>query len=162
MSVNIISHSNIYTLSAQQVLPISISEAWKYFSSPENLKELTPPEMQMNVTSGKPEKAYAGQIITYNLAVAKGIRINWVTEITQVLQEKMFIDEQRFGPYKMWHHEHTFEKIDEHSCLMKDKISYKLPLGFLGKIAHVLFVKNQLKGIFNFREQKVNEVFGKL
>ncbi|MFC2110072.1 hypothetical protein ACFLSU_05805 [Bacteroidota bacterium] len=161
MSVKIVAHSNIYTLTANQVLPISISEAWEYFSSPENLKELTPPQMNMKVTSGKPDKAYAGQIITYNLSVVKGVRINWVTEITQVFYEKLFIDEQRFGPYKMWHHEHSFEKIDAHSCLMKDKISYKLPLGILGKIAHVLFVKKQLTGIFNFREKKVREVFGK-
>lgn len=159
MSLTIKSHSNIFTLESKQLAPISIDKAWEFFSSPENLEKLTPAEMDFKVTSGKPKKAYPGQIISYKVSILKGVRLNWVTEITQVKEKEFFIDEQRFGPYVMWHHEHFFEKIDENSCLLSDKVSYKLPLGVLGKIAHVLFVKKQLTKIFNYRKRQIVTLF---
>lgn len=159
MSLKFSSHSNIFTLLSRQKAPMSVEQAWEFFSSPENLEKLTPSEMNFQVTSGKPEKAYPGQIITYKVSVVKGIRINWVTEITQVKKNEFFIDEQRFGPYTMWHHEHFFEEIDENNCWVGDKVSYKLPLGFLGKIAHVLFVKKQLTGIFEYRTKQIKALF---
>lgn len=160
MELTFKSHSNINTLFSKQKAPISVEEAWRFFSSPENLEKLTPSEMNFQVTSGKPEKAYPGQIITYKVSVVKGVRLNWVTEITQVKKNKFFIDEQRFGPYTMWHHEHFFEKIDENSCWIVDKVSYKLPLGILGRLAQVLFVKKQLRGIFTYRTQQIDKLFG--
>ena len=159
MGIEFKSHSNIFTLVSKQKVPISIEKAWEFFSSPENLEKLTPSEMNFSVTSGKPKKAYPGQIITYKVSVIKGVRLNWVTEITQVKEKEFFIDEQRFGPYKMWHHEHYFEKIDENSCWIGDKVSYKLPLGILGKIAHALFVKKQLSGIFEYRSKQIDVLF---
>ncbi|MCR9065985.1 MAG: SRPBCC family protein [Cytophagales bacterium] len=152
-------HSGIYTLEAETTLPISLKEAWDFFSSPKNLQVITPPHMGFQITSGLAEKAFSGQIITYNVAVLPGIRTNWVTEITHVDDEKFFIDEQRFGPYSMWHHEHHFKKA-ENGVDMLDRVSFKIPLGFLGDIAYSLFIKKQLQGIFEYRETKLKELYG--
>jgi ligand-binding SRPBCC domain-containing protein len=152
-------HSGIYTLETTQELNISIDKAWDYFSSPENLSTITPPQMGFHITSKIDKKAYQGQIITYKVSPVLFIKTNWVTEITAVKELEYFIDEQRFGPYSMWHHEHFFEKSPNGNTIMKDKISYKIPFGFLGRIAQVLFIKNQLLSIFNFREQKLESIF---
>lgn len=151
-------HSGVYTLEVSQFLKIDMNEAWKFFSSPENLATITPPGMGFVITSGQPEKMFPGQIITYKVSPFPGFVTNWVTEITHVLAGSYFVDEQRFGPYRMWHHIHRFEE-KQSGVLMTDQVSYKLPFGFIGRIAHGLFVKAQLKGIFEFREQKLDELF---
>ena len=151
-------HSGVYTLEVSQFLKIDMNEAWKFFSSPENLATITPPGMGFVITSGKSEKMFPGQIITYKVSPFPGFVTNWVTEITHVLAGSYFVDEQRFGPYRMWHHIHRFEE-KQSGVLMTDQVSYKLPFGFIGRIAHGLFVKAQLKRIFEFREQKLNELF---
>lgn len=151
-------HSGVYTLEVSQFLKIDMNEAWKFFSSPENLATMTPPGMGFVITSGQPEKMFPGQIITYKVSPFPGFVTNWVTEITHVLAGSYFVDEQRFGPYRMWHHIHRFEE-KQSGVLMTDQVSYKLPFGFIGRIAHGLFVKAQLKRIFEFREQKLNELF---
>ena len=151
-------HSGVYTLEVSQFLKIDMNEAWKFFSSPENLATITPPGMGFVITSGQPEKMFPGQIITYKVSPFPGFVTNWVTEITHVLAGSYFVDEQRFGPYRMWHHIHRFEE-KQSGVLMTDQVSYKLPFGFIGRIAHGLFVKAQLKRIFEFREQKLNELF---
>lgn len=153
-------HSGIYTLHCEQLLPISIEKAWAFFSSPENLCEMTPPHMKFEITSGKPAPMYPGQIISYRLAPVPGISANWVTEITQVQHQHFFVDEQRFGPYSMWHHEHRFEQTAE-GLLMTDKVSYKLPLGILGRLAHFIFVKAQLRHIFEFRRVALEKIIAK-
>ena len=152
-------HSGIYTLTVHQQLPISLSEAWEFFSSPKNLTKITPKHMGFKITSGEPESMYTGQIITYRVAPLPGIKISWVTEITHVERNKFFVDEQRFGPYSMWHHEHHFTE-NEKGVYMTDKVSYKIPFGFLGHIAQKLFVKRQLEGIFNHRVKTLGEMFG--
>lgn len=152
-------HSGIYTLSVMQQLPIGLSEAWDFFSSPKNLALITPKHMGFNITSEEPEKMFAGQIITYKLSPLPGVKTNWVTEITHVDDEKYFVDEQRFGPYRMWHHEHHFVE-NEKGVLMTDRVSYKIPMGFLGGIAHSIFVKRQLNGIFSYRVKALREMFG--
>lgn len=155
------SHSGIYTLMSSQELPISLEKAWEFFSSPANLQKITPKEMGFTITSKNKPKAYKGQIITYKIGILPFITSNWVTEITQVVKNQFFIDEQRFGPYKMWHHEHFFEQLPNGNVLMKDKISYKLPLGFLGKIAHALFIKQKLRTIFTYRFSTLQDFFSK-
>ena len=145
------SHSGIYTLCSQQELSITLEEAWIFFSNPNNLQKITPKDMDFRITSNNEQNAYIGQIITYKIGILPMIKSNWVTEITQVVDNSHFIDEQRFGPYKMWHHEHFFEYLPNGNVLMKDKISYKLPFGFLGKWMHYLFIKNKLKQIFTYR-----------
>lgn len=153
------SHSGIYTLEVKQILNISLAEAWEFFSSPDNLAKITPPHMGFIITSGTPAKMYPGQIISYKVSPFPGFKTNWVTEITQVTNQCFFVDEQRFGPYQMWHHEHRFE-VQGNGVLMTDRVSYKLPLGFLGRIAHAIFVKEQLKQIFSYRIAVMEQKFG--
>ena len=151
-------HSGIYTLKVMQELPIGLAEAWEFFSSPVNLEKITPKHMGFQITSGVPKAMYQGQIISYRVSPIPGIKTSWVTEITHVVNHQYFVDEQRFGPYSMWHHEHHFEER-EGSVLMTDKVSYKIPLGFLGRLAHSLFVKKQLKSIFDYRIKSLEEKF---
>lgn len=152
-------HSGIYTLRSEQLLNISLDEAWDFFSSPKNLAEITPDFMGFQITSDVAERAYPGQIITYRVGLLPGIKANWVTEITQVKDKEFFIDEQRFGPYSMWHHEHFFEAMGDGQTLMRDKISYKIPLGPLGHIAQWLFIRRQLSDIFNYRYKILDQRF---
>jgi len=155
------SHSGIFTLVVRQFVKTSITEAWDFFSSPGNLSKITPQHMGFSITSGEPAKMYPGQIISYKVSPFPGFTTNWVTEITQVQEKQFFVDEQRFGPYRMWHHEHHFEVLDD-GVLMTDRVSYKLPLGFLGRIAHWVFVRRQLLQIFDYRiaamEKKFNQI----
>jgi len=153
-------HSGIYTLTVMQELPIGLPEAWDFFSSPKNLVRITPKHMAFEITSGEHERMFAGQLITYRVAPLPGIKTNWVTEITHVEDNKFFVDEQRFGPYSMWHHEHHFEETEK-GIVMTDRVSYKIPFGFLGHIAQVLFVKKQLQDIFNYRRKALEEMFGR-
>ncbi|MEP5105427.1 MAG: SRPBCC family protein [Ekhidna sp.] len=143
-----------------QQLPIGLSEAWEFFSSPSNLAKITPSHMGFKITSDVPKKMFPGQIITYRVSPLAGVKTSWVTEITHVEENKFFVDEQRFGPYSMWHHEHHFEENNE-GIMMTDKVSYKIPFGFLGHIAQHLFVKRQLKQIFEYRLKTLEEMFGK-
>ena len=115
--------------------------------------------MGFHITSSVDKKAYTGQTITYKVNVLPLVKLNWVTEITAVKEEQYFIDEQRFGPYAMWHHEHFFEELPNGNTLMKDKISYKIPFGPLGKLAQVLFIKRQLRGIFEYRRITLEKIF---
>ncbi len=152
-------HSGIYTLRTTQELSIGIKTAWDFFANPENLVRITPKHMGFEITSELIKKAYAGQIITYRVGVLPGIKTSWVTEITQIKEGEFFIDEQRFGPYSMWHHEHFFEALPNGHTLMRDKISYKIPLGILGYLAQRLFIKKQLIQIFSYRHKVLSNIF---
>ena len=151
----------LYQIKTQQKLPISIEKAWGFFSNPKNLKKITPEEMSFEIISGAEKSIYPGQIIQYNVSPIFGIKLRWVTEITHVIDNKYFVDEQRFGPYSLWHHKHFFKKI-KGGILMEDVVDYKIPLGWMGQLAHFIFVKNRLKKIFKFRENKLVKLFGKL
>lgn len=151
----------LYQIKTQQKLPISIEKAWGFFSNPKNLKKITPEEMSFEIISGAEKSIYPGQIIQYNVSPIFGIKLRWVTEITHVIDNKYFVDEQRFGPYSLWHHKHFFNEI-KGGILMEDVVDYKIPLGWLGQLAHFIFVKNRLKKIFKFRENKLVKLFGKL
>ncbi|CAN5312149.1 SRPBCC family protein [soil metagenome] len=153
--------SKIYNLKIIQHLPVSLEKAWDFFSSPVNLAELTPKHLGFKVISKHHGNTmYPGQIIEYKVKPFFGIPLYWMTEITHVKDKGFFVDEQRYGPYKMWHHQHHF-KSTENGTEMTDIVHYKLPLWFLGDIANTLFVKNELKQIFDFRFKKVEELFGK-
>jgi ligand-binding SRPBCC domain-containing protein len=156
--ITIRSHSGIYTLEVKQFIGIPIAEAWDFFSSPGNLSKITPEQMGFIITSGAAGKMYTGQIITYKVSPFPGFTTNWVTEITHVSEGRFFVDEQRFGPYSMWHHEHHFE-VQGNGVLMTDRVSYKLPFGFLGRIAHFIFVKKQLRQIFEYREKFLEQAY---
>lgn len=150
-----------YHLTFSQQLPISLSEAWDFFSSPLNLARITPKDMAFEVTSDlkQIEKMYAGMIITYKVSPLTGIRLNWMTEITQVSPLEYFIDEQRFGPYQFWHHQHHFKAIDG-GVEMNDILTYGLPMGIFGRMANSIFVADKLQHIFNYRKEKIIELFG--
>jgi ligand-binding SRPBCC domain-containing protein len=149
-----------YSLKTELNIPISISEAWIFFSSPKNLSKITPEQMGFIITNEPVDNMFQGQIITYKVSPLLGIKINWMTEITTVKQNEYFIDEQRFGPYSLWHHRHHFYEIDG-GVKMIDEVNYKLPFGFIGRIAHGLFIKKKLKSIFDYREKVLLEMFGK-
>ena len=154
--------SKVYSFKTVQKIPISLDEAWDFFSSPDNLAQITPDGMGFKmISSFHGDKMYAGQVIEYKVSPLSGIPLYWMTEITHVEEGKYFVDEQRFGPYSMWHHQHHFVATDG-GVVMTDIVHYKLPLWFLGDIAHALFVRRKLKEIFDFREKKVEELLGKM
>lgn len=148
----------MYQLQARIFVKASLDEVWHFFSSPHNLQKITPPQMGFVIRVGGNGKMYPGQMIAYTVKPIAGIPMKWVTEITQVSENKYFVDEQRFGPYKMWHHEHHFKQVDG-GVEMEDIVSYLLPFGFLGKIAHWLFVKRQLQTIFDYRTKVISQFF---
>ncbi len=149
----------IYNLQVKQKLPISVDEAWNFLSDPKNLKIITPDYMGFQIISGADREMYAGQLIQYIVTPVAGIRTKWVTEITHVQDRKYFVDEQRFGPYALWHHKHFIREIAG-GVEMEDIIDYKLPLGFLGQLAHPILVEPKLNEIFKYRYQKLHELFG--
>ncbi|MCU0430000.1 MAG: SRPBCC family protein [Cytophagaceae bacterium] len=144
-----------------QRLPVSLDQAWDFFSSPANLSKITPSYMNFKILSpDASEKMFAGKIIEYHVHPLLNIPMYWVTEITHVKEREYFVDEQRFGPYAMWHHLHQFKEIDG-GIEMKDILHYKVPMGFLGSIANVLFIKKQVKQIFDYRYQVLESMFGR-
>jgi ligand-binding SRPBCC domain-containing protein len=150
-----------HSIKTVQKIPVSLDKAWDFFSNPANLQAITPDGMGFKtISKHHGDVMYAGQIIEYTVKPVLGIPLYWMTEITQVKDKEYFIDEQRFGPYSLWHHQHHFKAI-EGGVEMTDIIHYKNPLGFIGRIANSLFVKKKLDTIFNYRFQKVEELFGK-
>lgn len=150
-----------HSIKTVQKIPISLEMAWDFFSNPANLQAITPENMGFKVISKHHgDTMYAGQVIEYTVKPVLRIPLYWMTEITQVKDKEYFIDEQRFGPYSLWHHQHHFKTI-EGGVEMTDIVHYQNPLGVLGKLANTLFVRNKLKGIFDYRFKKVEEMFGK-
>ena len=153
--------SKVYSLKTVQTIPISLDEAWDFFSSPANLQEITPDNLGFKIISKyHGDTMYAGQVIEYKVSPLLGIPLYWMTEMTHVEDKKYFVDEQRYGPYSMWHHQHHF-KVVEGGVEMTDIVHYKLPLWFLGDIANTVLVKKQLQQIFDYRFKKVEALFGK-
>ena len=143
-----------------QKIPVSCEIAWDFFSDPANLEILTPSGMRFHTISQfHGDRMYPGQIIEYKISPLLGIPLYWMTEITHVEPGKYFVDEQRFGPYALWHHQHHFKSIPG-GVEMTDIVNYRNPLGFIGRIANNIFIKKRLKTIFDFRFTKVEELFG--
>ncbi len=151
-----------YARQFETFVPASLDKTWDFFTSPLNLAKITPMEMNFVVTSNyKPdEKVYAGMIITYKVTPLMGITVDWMTEITHVKEKEYFIDEQRFGPYALWHHQHHFKEVDG-GVLMTDILNYAMPYGFIGRIANNWFVEKKVKSIFDYRENAIEGIFGK-
>lgn len=143
----------------EQFIPRKIDEVWHFFSRPENLNAITPDDMSFEILSDIADKPmYAGMIIQYKISPFLGIKMNWVTEITHVRDRVYFIDEQRFGPYALWHHQHHFVQKNG-GVLMKDVLHYKVPYGPIGVLADALFVDRQIEQIFNYRVKAVEKIF---
>ncbi len=151
----------LYQLHSKQALPISQELAWEFLSSPENLAVITPPHMGFHILSKDTKKMFPGQIIQYNVSPFPKYTTRWVTEITHVKEGEYFVDEQRFGPYALWHHKHFLKPIPG-GVEMEDIIDYKIPFGIIGQLANSLIVKKQLLTIFKYRETKLAELFGKI
>jgi ligand-binding SRPBCC domain-containing protein len=151
----------LYRIHRIQQLPIHINTAWDFFSNPFNLKEITPSSLGFEITSELPSQMYAGMLITYNLTPLFGISRRWITEITHVEAPHRFIDEQRFGPYRFWHHQHLFREIAG-GVEMQDIVHYMIPFGWLGRLAAARLVQNQLQKIFDFRRDFLAKKFGTL
>lgn len=151
----------LYQLHAKQSLPISKVMAWDFLSDPSNLKVITPDHMGFEILSGADRAMFPGQIIQYIVKPFPRYSTKWVTEITHVKKGEYFVDEQRFGPYALWHHKHFIKEIDG-GVEMEDIIDYKIPFGIFGQLAHPLIVKKQLKQIFDYRENKLIEIFGEI
>lgn len=151
----------IYQYYREQKIPIKLEELWNFISSPKNLQRITPPSMGFHITTKHlSEKMYPGMIISYQVAPLLNLKMTWVTEITHVKELEYFVDEQRVGPYKIWHHEHHLKEI-EGGVLMSDLVTYQPPLGFIGIVANRLLIQKKITSIFDFREQALINLFGK-
>ena len=142
-----------------QRLPISLPEAWSFFSDPRNLSRITPPSLGLEVTSDLPGVMYPGMIITYRVRPIPWVSVGWVTEITHVREPVLFVDEQRFGPYRFWHHEHHFREV-EGGVEMEDIVHYALPFGTVGRVFGGPLVRRRLEQIFSFRRRFLAREFG--
>lgn len=151
----------IHSITATQLVPVCIQEAWNFFSNSGNLRKITPNNLDLIVMShNDTREIYPGQIITYKFNSGFGMPIYWTNEITHVEREKFFVDEQLDGPFGMWHHQHHFKKFNN-EVEIKDVIHYKMPLWFIGDMMHAVMVKHQLRKIFTYRFQKIEEIMGK-
>ncbi|MEJ7766855.1 MAG: SRPBCC family protein [Chitinophagaceae bacterium] len=151
----------VYSIKTVQKIPATLEKAWLFFSRPNNLQAITPSHLGFKILSRHHgDTMYTGQIIEYKIKPVLGIPVYWMTEITHVDNQRFFVDEQRYGPYSMWHHQHHFKEIDG-GVEMTDIVHYKIPFSFLGAIANSLFVRKQLEEIFSFRFKKTEEIFGK-
>lgn len=146
-----------FSIYRKQLLNLGIDEVWEFFSSPENLSKITPTYMDFQVVSSLPDEMYAGMIIHYKVSPVAGLRMNWVSEITQFEKHRFFIDEQKIGPYALWHHQHHFASLPNGTEVV-DIVNYALPLGILGRIAHRVFVQRQLNAIFDYRTEVLKEL----
>lgn len=149
-----------YQFKKTQKINASIDEIWSFIADPKNLKKITPNYMGFDITSEDlPNKMHPGMIISYKVSPILGIKMNWLTEITHVIDKEFFVDEQRVGPYKIWHHQHHIKEI-ENGVLMTDIVTYQPPFGFLGGIANRFIIKNKLEEIFKYRKKVLDNMFG--
>ncbi len=148
----------IHTIHQTQILPISRQEAWHFFSLPENLAEITPPDVGFQIIHNGGGTTFQGKIISYRIKVLPLITLTWVTEITSVVEQHRFVDDQRIGPYRMWHHQHDFKDHPD-GIEMVDLVHYALPFGWIGDLIHQCFVKKKLQSIFEYRRQIITEKF---
>jgi ligand-binding SRPBCC domain-containing protein len=149
----------IHLLETTQIIHAGIEGAWEFFSDPRNLSKITPPELDFTILSVPPGRIHPGMMIEYRVRPLLGIAVRWLTEITHVEPGELFVDEQRVGPYRIWHHEHHFKQLDGGRIEMTDRVTYVMPFGPLGDLLHPVLVKPRLARIFAFRERVVNEHF---
>jgi ligand-binding SRPBCC domain-containing protein len=149
----------IHRLQREQIVSAGMDKVWAFFTTPTNLNIMTPPDMQFKILYGAETPMYAGQLIEYQVTFIPGLKSNWLTEITHIQERAFFIDEQRFGPYRFWHHTHHFWE-QSGGTRMKDTVTYAMPFGPLGEIVHALWVHRRLRAIFDYRQTKLREIFG--
>ena len=148
----------LYTFKKEQKISKNIESVFLFFSKPENLSVITPSKMNFKILTPSPVEMKEGALIDYTVSIL-GFSVRWRTLITHYKPSDMFVDQQLKGPYSMWHHTHFFEKINDNETLIKDLVVYAVPFGIIGKLAHSLYIKRDLDDIFNFRSQKISEIF---
>jgi ligand-binding SRPBCC domain-containing protein len=149
----------LHRLECRQSLPLSLSAAWDFFSRPENLVKITPPDLGFEITSVLPERMYAGMLVSYRVCPFGRVRVPWLTEITHVREPEFFVDEQRQGPYRFWHHQHHFQVIAG-GIEMNDLVHYRLPLGWIGDCLAGRAVERRVAAIFAYRREILTQMFG--
>ena len=149
----------VHYLQREQNIPAPVQKVWDYFCDPKNLNEITPPDMNFEIVQGGDVKMYEGQIIEYRVEFLRGVRSLWLTEIAHVRDGEYFVDEQRVGPYSFWYHEHMFKKIPS-GTRMTDRVTYVVPFWMLGDLLDAVWISRRLDHIFDFRRQKIVELFG--
>jgi ligand-binding SRPBCC domain-containing protein len=149
----------IHYLHREQFIPASMEIIWNFFADPRNLNNITPPDMNFEIVTGGDTPMYEGQIIEYRVEFLRGMRSLWLTEISHVREGSYFVDEQRIGPYRFWYHEHMFE-LQNDGVKMTDHVTYAVPYSPFGEVIHAFWIQKRLAGIFDFREQKIIELFG--
>jgi ligand-binding SRPBCC domain-containing protein len=140
----------VHVFEREQILPVSTEEAWAFFSTPKNLAAITPPDAGFQMLTGSDEPLHDGQILTYRIRLAPLVRVSWVTEIKSVEPGQSFVDEQRFGPFKFWHHRHVFAPVEGGTRIL-DRVHYAMPFGPIGEIVHALSVRRKLERVFRHR-----------
>ena len=149
----------IRTLIHKQWLPITLDKAWNYFATPANLQDITPEDMTFEIVSPIPDRMYQGLIILYIIRPFARIPMRWCTEITHIQERRFFVDNQKSGPYKMWHHQHHFEEQDG-GVLMTDILHYDIGKSLLGWIAGAFYVHKKVEDIFIYRKKRLEQIFG--
>jgi ligand-binding SRPBCC domain-containing protein len=149
----------VHTLECTQVIHAGLNEAWDFFSDPRNLQRITPPSLGFEIRTALPRRVFPGMMIEYRVRPLAGIPMTWVTEITHVAERQFFVDEQRIGPYRLWHHEHHFRDLGDGRVEMRDRVTYALPFGWLAEPLHLLFVRPQVRRIFDIRVEAVERLF---
>lgn len=150
---------HLYRLEQSQDLPIDLDTAWQFFSDPQNLERITPPTVSFRITSGAGEPVFAGQLISYQLKLFGFWPQQWLTEITAVQPGRYFIDEQRHGPYRLWHHLHRFRDRPGGGVQLFDRVTYAMPFGPLGRMVHAVRVRSEIEGIFQHRRRILEDLF---
>ncbi len=145
---------SIHLLTRKQFIPISLEQAWPFFSTPRNLEAITPGFLNFRITSAVAEEIYSGLIITYQISAVAGVPMTWVTEIKHVVPLHRFVDEQRIGPFRFWFHEHRFEAVPG-GIEMTDIVHYVMPWSWLGELVHAVFIRRRLNAIFDFRHDYI-------
>lgn len=148
----------MYTLTSSQQLPVSREEAWNFISNPTQLENITSDNMSFHVLDALPQAMYEGMIIRYQIQPLLKIRMHWITEITHMEKGIMFVDEQRFGPFRFWHHEHRLIE-NENGTEIRDIVHYVMPFSFIGRAAHKIRIRSMLENIFSFRKQQIEAYF---
>ena len=148
----------VYTFQRKQVVALPLASCWSFFSNPANLSRITPPALNFNIRSELPVEIYPGLMIRYTVSPLLRIPMTWVTEITQVRKPDFFVDEQRVGPYRMWHHEHSFLAVNERETEVRDMVYYVPPLGPIGVLLNAVLIRRQLAAIFDFRTQQLASI----
>ncbi|HPR62681.1 MAG TPA: SRPBCC family protein [Thermoanaerobaculia bacterium] len=147
----------LFKIERRQVIPVSLTRAWGFFSDPGNLSAMTPSDLHL-VVEGNPPAMYEGMILTYRIRPVAGIAVRWVTEITHVREPHFFVDEQRMGPYRFWHHQHHFREVQD-GVEVEDIVHYRIPWYPLSIPIHSLFIRPRLRGIFDYRSEKLRQIF---